>query len=314
MSLENYIKQCDLAYFNGKPLIPDDVYDRLKKVDSLGYKDNREERVAHTYPMWSLQKVFLGKDPAPHWQQEDRACVMTPKLDGAAVSLLFVEGKLQLALTRGDGKKGVPITEKMQTMMNGDLETTRKVFQVNGEVVAPKDIPNSRNYAAGSLNLKDLSEFSERELCFVAHGVEPSLNETYMEDMNELIDYGFVTSIDVNASYFPTDGSVFRVDDNDYYESLGYTSTHPRGAFALKKQEKGVITTLLDVEWNVGKSGAVTPVAILEPVDIEGATISRATLHNVGFIVALGLEIGCKVELIRSGKIIPKIIGRINEE
>ena len=131
MSLENYIKQCDLAYFNGKPLIPDDVYDRLKKVDSLGYKDNREERVAHTYPMWSLQKVFLGKDPAPHWQQEDRACVMTPKLDGAAVSLLFVEGKLQLALTRGDGKKGVPITEKMQTMMNGDLETTRKVFQVN---------------------------------------------------------------------------------------------------------------------------------------------------------------------------------------
>ena len=88
-------------------------------------------------------------------------------------------------------------------------------------------------------------------------------------------------------------------------------SHHPRGAFAHKVRDQGVITTLLDVEWNVGKSGAVTPVAILETVVIDDANISRATLHNAGFIEALDLEIGCKVEVIRSGKIIPKIVRRV---
>ncbi len=95
------------------------------------------------------------------------------------------------------------------------------------------------------------------------------------------------------------------------FNRLGYTAHHPRGSFAYKTREAGVTTTLLDVEWNVGKSGAVTPVAILDPIVIDDATISRATLHNAGFIDALDLEIGCKVEVIRSGKIIPKIVRRV---
>ena len=97
---------------------------------------------------------------------------------------------------------------------------------------------------------------------------------------------------------------------NIYFEKLGYTSHHPRGSFALKTRQAGVVTRLLDVEWNVGKSGAVSPVAILEPCIIGEATVSRATLHNTRYIEDLNLEIGCLVEVIRSGEIIPRILSR----
>jgi len=92
------------------------------------------------------------------------------------------------------------------------------------------------------------------------------------------------------------------------YEAEGYTAHHPRAAYALKKTPTGVETTLLDVEWNTGKTGVITPTAILEPVDIDGATVSRATLHNMEFINQMELTLGCKVEIIRSGEIIPKIL------
>jgi len=313
MSLENYLKQCELSYFNGKPLIPDDVYDRLKKVDNeVGYTDDREKRVPHTFPMWSLQKVFEGEDSLPSWAGENET-VITPKLDGSAVSLLYVEGKLTLALTRGDGKEGIPITNKMKFLVPREILTDEKIIQITGEVVASAQIPNSRNYVAGTLNLKDMSEFMDRspELVFVAYNAEPLKTALWSERMIEIGNLGFATVLTVDEYYYPTDGEVCRIDDNSKFESLGYTSHHPRGAFALKIREQGMITSLLDVEWNVGKSGAVTPVAILDPVEIEGATISRATLHNAGFIYALDLEIGCKVEVIRSGKIIPKIVRRV---
>ena len=94
---------------------------------------------------------------------------------------------------------------------------------------------------------------------------------------------------------------------------LGHTSKHPRGAFALKEQAQGVATTLIDVVWQLGKSGVVSPVAILDPIDIGGATVSRATLHNIEYIRDLNLEIGCRVEVIRSGEIIPRIVRRIEK-
>ena len=103
---------------------------------------------------------------------------------------------------------------------------------------------------------------------------------------------------------------VVRMLSNKDIFKAGFTSHHPRGAYALKSKEKGVVTKLLDVEWQVGKSGAVSPVAILEPVMIEDALVSRASLHNKGIIEALDLYIGCQVEVIRAGKIIPQIIGR----
>ena len=95
---------------------------------------------------------------------------------------------------------------------------------------------------------------------------------------------------------------------------MGHTAHHPRGAFALKEQKEGVHTELLDVVWQVGKSGVVSPVAILSPVEVEGAVVSRATLHNIEYIRSFGLEIGCKVEVIRSGEIIPRIVRRVDQK
>ena len=107
---------------------------------------------------------------------------------------------------------------------------------------------------------------------------------------------------------------MFRVDNYDAFYKLGYTAHHPRGAFALKEQKDGVITELLDVVWQVGKSGVVSPVAILRPVEVGDALVSRATLHNIEYIRSLGLEIGCQVEVIRSGEIIPRIVRRVDIE
>ena len=123
---------------------------------------------------------------------------------------------------------------------------------------------------------------------------------------------GIQTAIDSDYTQFPNDGSVFRIADNNKFDHYGYTSHHPRGAFALKQQEKGVVTILQSVSWQVGKSGAVSPVAHFDPIDIEGATVSKATLHNKSIIEALDLKIGCKIEVIRAGKIIPQVLRRVD--
>jgi DNA ligase (NAD+) len=123
---------------------------------------------------------------------------------------------------------------------------------------------------------------------------------------------GFETIIDSNYPMFPQDGEVWRVISNDAFEKLGYTSHHPRGAFAKKVKQEGVVTELIDVVWQVGKSGNVSPVAILDPIDIDGARVARATLHNIGIIEDLGLEIGCMVEVIRAGEIIPQVVRRVD--
>jgi DNA ligase (NAD+) len=122
----------------------------------------------------------------------------------------------------------------------------------------------------------------------------------------------FSTVIDSDWKEYPHDGKVARVDDIWEFDRLGFTSHHPRGAFALKEKQEGVVTELKDVVWQIGKSGVVSPVAILEPVMIGEATVSRATLHNLRYIKELGLEIGCQVEVIRSGEIIPRVVKRIN--
>jgi DNA ligase (NAD+) len=189
------------------------------------------------------------------------------------------------------------------------------IMQITGEIVAPKEIPNARNYAAGALNLKDVNEFRNRNLTFIAYSVEPQISSYYKTDMSSLIYEGFnvVTSDESNNwNEFPNDGKVIRVDSNLEYDMLGYTSHHPRGAYALKTREEGIETTLLDVIWQTGKSGKVTPVAILDPIKIDDAVISRATLNNIAYIKSLNLEIGCRVKVIRAGKIIPRVIERVS--
>ena len=261
--------------------------------------------------MYSLQKVYEIEDK-PDYGTEP--VVVTPKLDGSAVSLQYIRGHLHLALTRGDGKEGIDITEKMMLLVPPQIDTDEKFYQITGEVVALAEIPNARNYAAGALNLKDITEFNERRanMSFIAYSIQPYITKEYIKDMAQVSKWGFETCIDSNYSEFPHDGDVWRCINNDYFDKLGHTSHHPRGAFAKKKRAEGVVTTLLDVVWQVGKSGCVSPVAILEPVNINGANVSKATLHNKGMIEILGLEIGCKVEVIRAGEIIPQVIARVD--
>ena len=309
------LQQASEDYYNGKPTMSDEQFDKLAvyaKYDEVGYS-SRDNRVPHAFQMYSLQKIFsneLDKDPLADYKG---ATIVSPKLDGAAVSLLYVSGQLHKALTRGDGKRGLDITEHMKSLVPNSLgKFTGNLLQITGEVVAPKTIKNARNYAAGALNLKDTVEFESRDLRFIAYGVQNSWNECWSNDMSYLLNLGFDTVLSNDWTAYPDDGLVFRIDNYEDFNSLGYTSKHPRGAYALKTRNEGVITKLIDVIWNVGKSGVVAPVAILEPIDIDGATVSRATLHNMRYITDLNLEIGCLVEVIRSGEIIPRIISRAN--
>ena len=312
MNKTEYLELCNQKYAEGNPILPDDVYDRLVENTELENKvgyDSSEERFQHPFPMYSLQKVFVGEDEEPNWDT-NQPHIMTAKMDGAAVSITYIDGVLTQALTRGDGKAGLDITDKIKSLVPNKI-WSKGVKQITGEIVAPKTIPNARNYASGALNLKDLEEFKSRDITFIAYGIQPAICAEWTADMGMVKDMGFNTVTQSDWNEFPQDGKVVRVDSNIYFETLGYTSHHPRGSFALKTRQAGVVTRLLDVEWNVGKSGAVSPVAILEPCVIGEATISRATLHNMAYIEALELEIGCDVEVIRSGEIIPRIVKRV---
>ena len=305
--MKEFLDKACTMYYEGYPILSDDEFDMLAdkhQYNAVGYKVT--DAVPHTYRMYSLKKCFDLTD-AP-LSIED--CIETPKLDGAAVSLLYVEGLLQLALTRGDGIQGRDITDKMRLLVPEEISITNLV-QITGEVVAPSSVPNARNFASGSLGLNDLEEFATRPLAFVAYGQERVVNRKYDATLEGLERIGFNTALSFDCTDYPTDGIVYRLRDNFEFEKMGHTSNHPRGAFALKEQKMGEITTLIDVVWQLGKSGVVSPVGILDPIEIGGATVSRATLHNIEYIRDLDLEIGCQVEVIRSGEIIPRIVRRV---
>lgn len=296
-------------YYSGNPIMGDNEFDSLAELynyESVGATVVGDS-VPHAFPMWSLQKSYLGENEIV---LPSKDIVKTPKLDGAAVALYYINGSFSFALTRGDGKEGKDITANMRLLVPDSI-SYGGLIQVTGEVVAPKRIENARNYAAGALQLKDTLEFSSRDLYFIAYGVKPAQSQSWTEDMATLSDFGFHIVNESSWHSFPQDGTVFRINNYEEFEKLGYTSKHPRGAYALKERASGSITTLMDVEWKVGRSGVVSPVAILEPVKVGDAMVSRATLHNIKYIEDLGLEIGCQVEIVRSGDIIPRVIRKL---
>jgi NAD-dependent DNA ligase len=312
--ITQYLDSASAAYYAGSPFITDAQFDQL--AESVGYyqvgakQNTKTER--HLYQMYSLQKYYEDEGTRPLENIRDVATSI--KLDGAALSLLYVDGHLVRVLTRGDGVEGQIVTDKFL----GNPIVPQKVpfpgvYQITGEIVAPVNIENARNYAAGALNLKDVAEFRSRALSFFAYGVQPSLSDTFDEDLNllRIAGFGVINEPDLDK-IFPCDGVVFRVNDNKTFYDMGYTSKHPRGAYAKKQRAEHVETTLLSVEWQVGKSGKVTPVAILEPVLVGDALVSRATLNNPGFIEMLDLRIGDRVAVIRAGEIIPCILHKVD--
>ena len=256
----SFLEKASAMYYAGSPIISDEEFDALAKqynYEEVGHTVT--DGIPHLYRMYSLQKVFNLDDI----EFVGTEYVRTPKLDGAAVSLTYVKGHLAQALTRGDGNLGRDITLKLEELVP-NIVSIMDTVQITGEVVAPNDIPNARNYASGSLNLKDMAEFRARakDLCFVAYDIQGRGDISFRKAMKCLNHNGFNVVTDFDSSNYPTDGEVYRVDSYDAFYRMGYTAHHPRGAFALKEQKEGVITELLDVVWQVGKSGVVSPVAV----------------------------------------------------
>lgn len=301
-------------YYNGTPIISDAQFDKL--AESVGYSavgaPQHENVEKHVYPMYSLQKYYEDEKITSPLHGHTRVGV-SPKLDGAALSHLYIDGEYVRTLTRGDGTQGRVVTDKfMATKLIPKTIPQQGVVQIVGELCAPKHVENARNYAAGALNLGSVQDFSTRSVEFFAYGVYPYPTDSFNEDMKLLKRWGFNTVHDKAIELiYPTDGLVFRVLDNPVFETLGYTSKHPRGAYARKERSECVETTLLDVDWQVGKSGKVTPVAILEPVLVGDALVSRATLNNPAFITALDLHIGDRVAIRRAGDVIPQIVHKV---
>jgi len=303
-------------YEEGTSPLSDEEWDVLYGgLEEVGYTP--DSGVRHEFPLLSLRKTFVDDD-LQDWiaSHEGQEVIATPKLDGAAVSIVYDKGKFLRATTRGNGKIGIDVSEKMKVLVPSTIYTSIRRLQIDGELVAPKSIPNARNYAAGSLNLKsDLDFLLREELRFVVYDIKPpAFVESWQAVLEEFFDYGFSTVLSVDSKEYPTDGEVYRLDNIPYWEEQGFTSHHPRGSLAFKIQKEGIVTCLKDIEWQTGKSGVVTPVAILSPVMIGDALVQRATLHNMAHIEELGLEIGCNVEVIRSGEIIPRIVRRVEEK
>lgn len=318
MTIKLFMETCSKAYYDGTPIISNEEYDALEAI--YGQSINGSGDVKHMWRMYSLKKHYDKDGDLP---LNKRECVETPKLDGAAVDVFYVDGQFQHALTRGDGVMGRDISNKMLTLGIPVTIPSTKPTQITGEVVASKDVENSRNYASGALNQKELKDWEQRKtdgnMRFVVYNVQQvqnrwGLHATYEEDLEQLACMGFHIITDTSMRWdetYPTDGIVYRINDNAKFNEQGFTDKFPRGAIAWKEEQEAVQTTILGVQWQTGKSGKVTPVALLDPVVISEAEVARATLNNISYIEALDLEIGCTVEVIRSGEIIPKIIGRV---
>lgn len=276
-----------------------------------------------------------------------------PKYDGASLSLIYEKGKLVKALSRGDGKTGEDITDNVMKINNipKKVNISTNNFEVRGEAVMfhkdfdtlnierktnnKEEFSNCRNAASGMLRLKDSSEV--KGLSFMAYliptqiALEIGLN-TQEEISNKLISLGFTTGqcylvdsyigIDAvldkikdskNSIEYDIDGAVIKVNDLNKQNELGNATKYPKWAVAFKYPQNKVYTKLKDVTYQVGKLGTITPVAELEPIEIDGSVIARASLHNFDEIKRLGIKIGDQVAVEKAAAIIPKISGYAHE-
>ena len=320
--VREFIASCQKAYYEGTPIITNEEYDALVKrfpdaETGIGPKGD----IPHVYRMYSLQKVYFDRGDTAPFDSVD--VVETRKFDGASIDLLFVNGTFVQALTRGNGIKGQDVTNNVKLLGFPKRIPSEGIVQITGEIVCTNDVENQRNYASGALSLDAdedfISRIAEGGLIFVAYGIQESVNhvgslEDYESDMRMLDNWGFLTCTSTSSilEHCPTDGTVVRINSNAKFSEMGWTNKHPRGAYAIKEDDEGEITTLREVTWEVGRSGKVTPTAIFDEVVIADAKISRATLNNVGYIEMLGLELGCQIRVIRAGGIIPKIIERVD--
>lgn len=370
INIEKLISWAKAYYVDDEPIASDEEYDKLareclefeNKNPNLINPNSPNRRVGgailkgfkkanHLSRMWSQEDVFNDKELEDWIKRASKVgdnleFFCQPKFDGASLNLIYENGILKQAITRGDGEIGEDVTQNAMTIQSIPLEIAEKsLIEIRGEVVIKKSdfeainierlknneptFANPRNAAAGSLRQLDSSITSKRKLFFNAWGVgQNSLN---FEKTSQMMDYifslGFVKTpmqtLVKNIDYikklyenmikkrdtFPMllDGMVIKIDDITTQQDLGFTQKFPRWSCAYKFPAVEKTTKLKDIILQVGRTGVVTPVAIVEPVLIEGANVERATLHNFDEIQRLDLKIGDEIIIIRSGDVIPKI-------
>lgn len=374
-----------LYYVLDAPEITDAEYDRMmvrlreleaRYPDSIpadsptqrvgGRASSQFTEVRHLEPLLSLGNVFSAEELRAFDERVRSGLpagskveyVMEPKIDGLACSLIYENGKLVRAATRGDGVVGENVTANVRTIRSIPLtlkvpegEAVPEFLDVRGEVYMPRqafmrlneqraergesEFANPRNAAAGSLRQLDPQVTASRSLSFFAYylvgeGAQPKhseslallarygfkVSENYkvVENIDEAIKYiGDFNELRQGLSY-DTDGAVIKVNDVYQQRILGATGKDPRWATAYKYPPEQAETTLEDIDWRVGRTGVLTPTAVLTPVKLSGSVISRATLHNEDFIRAKDIRIGDRVVINKAGEIIPEVLRVVAEK
>ena len=374
-----------LYYVLDAPEITDAEYDRMmvrlreleaRYPDSIpadsptqrvgGRASSQFTEVRHLEPLLSLGNVFSAEELRAFDERVRSGLpagskveyVMEPKIDGLACSLIYENGKLVRAATRGDGVVGENVTANVRTIRSIPLtlkvpegEAVPELLDVRGEVYMPRqafmrlneqraergesEFANPRNAAAGSLRQLDPQVTASRSLSFFAYylvgeGAQPKhseslallarygfkVSENYkvVENIDEAIKYiGDFNELRQSLSY-DTDGAVIKVNDVYQQRILGATGKDPRWATAYKYPPEQAETTLEDIDWRVGRTGVLTPTAVLTPVKLSGSVISRATLHNEDFIRAKDIRIGDRVVINKAGEIIPEVLRVVVEK
>ena len=378
--LEEYNYQ---YYVQDAPSVPDAEYDRvfkaLKQLETEnpallsvnsptqkvgGAALSKFEQVTHQLPMLSLDNVF-DSDSLNDFMQRvidksasaETAFCIEPKLDGLAVSIIYENGLLVQAATRGDGLTGENVTENVKTIANLPLklrgENIPALLEVRGEVfmlkagfnklnagllkAGEKAFVNPRNAAAGSLRQLDSKVAASRPLGFYCYAVgvfEGELANSQYQRIEQLKGWGLPVSSEVkrvvgeqachdfyeniaekrSSLAYEIDGVVYKVDDIQLQQKLGFVARAPRWATAYKFPAEEAVTVVENVEFQVGRTGAITPVAKLRPVFVGGVTVSNATLHNKDEIERLGILIGDVVVVRRAGDVIPQVARVVLEQ
>lgn len=299
---------------------------------------NELQKTEHNHPMLSLDKTKDINEIKSFIQNKDWIAML--KMDGLTCSLLYEDGKLVRAETRGDGAIGEDITHNAMVIPSIPKKIPYKErLVVDGEIICKLDdfaeftgeYKNARNFAAGSIRLLDNNECSKRKLTFVAwdaigdYTYEGEIRKTLLSKLCMLIDLNFITvpcvsnascslektvellKEDSEANHYPIDGIVFKWNNCAEYESAGRTDHHFRGGLAYKLYDELYETKLLDIKWTMGKTNTLTPTAIFETVNIDGSDVSKASLHNISIIKKLGLTNNCTVKVYKANAIIPKV-------
>lgn len=299
-----------------------------------GYLLNGFTKVKHTKPMLSANKTKDTKEIEKF--VTNNRFYGSYKLDGLTVVVRYKNGEFTQGITRGNGIEGEDVTEQCRFIKNLPMSIPYKNnLELRGECVISwdefkrinkdLDIPFShpRNLAAGTLRNLDLNIIRERNLSFVVFECvtdmkEDSKSETLIDVHNMGFEIVPITKLNSTVDQvsnalqpefyqYPTDGIIFELDSRKLSESLGSTSHHECCRMALKWEDELYETTLKDIEWNTSKTGLINPVAVFEPVDLDGAITTRATLHNVSYIEDLQLGIGDTIQVYRANMVIPKV-------